>query len=49
MFLVGEAVGVHGKVKKVPTSKRKLENLLYIVIEGELCICCKDYNAFSCM
>jgi hypothetical protein len=31
MFLVGEAVGVHGKVKKVPTSKGKMENLLYTI------------------
>jgi hypothetical protein len=28
MFFVGEAMGVHGEVKKIPTSKRKLENLL---------------------
>jgi len=28
---VGEAMGVHGKLKKAPTSKRKLENPLYTI------------------
>jgi hypothetical protein len=31
VFFVGEAIGAHGKLKKVPISKRKLENLFYTI------------------